>query len=166
MGKVHRRPEELVEIYNYFEAGLPIIEIAQKVGLSYAITTDSIQRLKRYLKGKANTQKRLSSSYSAAVKLIRKQKVLEAKKSVETVEVQSIKGNDDNFSYLRNSFDAFEHALTTFLEIETNSRNQSLKAENKALREENERLLKQVESLRSNNWVDALQEKMLKEDNE
>jgi hypothetical protein len=177
--KSFRTPEQLVRIYSASEAGQDIHDIAAEEGLSYASTFSALNYLRKYLKGKTRTQRRHSQHYQEAARLIRQQERKQPSQGTTEPQRQPpTTPQSDNFTFLKTSFDKFQNAVATFIEVEVNSRYTKLRGENKALNEDNralrkeladlhkeiERLEQQAEEPKTVNWVDSLKDRITKEE--
>jgi hypothetical protein len=165
-------------MYHASEAGTDIHDIAKNEGLPYASTFSALKYLRRYLKGQTRGQRRHSQNYLEAARLIRQQERKQPPRATTAPQrPPQTTPQGDNFTFLRGSYEKFEHALATFIEVELNSRYTSLRDENRVLQEDNKELRKKVGKLeleierleqetqepKTVNWVDTLQGKIGKE---
>jgi hypothetical protein len=175
--KSFRTPDQLVSIYRASQNGRPLKEIAQDEGISYGSVGTALHQLNKYLKGKDRSQGKHSTSYKQAVKVIRRDKRQEPSQATTGAQRQPQTISDgDNFTFLKTSFERFQDAVGTFIEVETNSRyialrdeNTALMVDNKALRKEVAALKEEIEQLkkeepRTIDWIDTLQSKLVKEE--
>jgi hypothetical protein len=136
-----------------------------------------LSQLNKYLKGKDRNQSKRSNNYRQAVRLIRRDKHEDPPGRTTAPHRQpQTTPSGDNFTFLKNSFDKFQHAVSTFIEVETNSRYATLQDENTALKEDNQALRREVAKLqdeidrlkkeepRTIDWIDSLQDKLAKEE--
>jgi hypothetical protein len=159
------------------QGGSTIKEVAQGEGVSYGSVSTALHLLNKYLKGKDRNQSKHSTNYRQAVKVIRRDKRQEPPQANTGAQRQPQTTPDgDNFTFLKASFERFQDAVSTFIEVETNSRYTELRDENRALHEDNKALRKEVAKLQEEierlkreepqtmNWVDTLQNKLTKEE--
>jgi hypothetical protein len=175
--KSFRSPDQLVTIYRLSQDGHNITEIAQQEGLPYASARAALRNITKYLKGKDRNQRKHSTNYKQAVKVIRRDKRQEPSQArIAPHRQPQTTSQGDNFTFLKASFDRFQDAVSTFIEVETNSRYTELRDENRALQEDNKALRKEMAKLQEEierlkreepqtmNWVDTLQNKLTKEE--
>jgi hypothetical protein len=145
--------------------------------MSYGSISTALHLLNKYLKGKDRNQSKHSGNYKQAAKVIRRDKRQEPSEvSTGPHSQPQTTSQGDNFTFLKRSFDKFQDAVATFIEVETNSRYTELRDENRALAEDNKALRKEVAKLQDEierlkreepqtmNWVDTLQGKLAKEE--
>ena len=164
MNRDYRTTDQLLEIYHSFHEGISTRQIADNVGIPIAQVSLALHTLDKYLKGKDKGQRRRSDSYILAAKIIRKEN------RTQEPQITRIAGNEaplpvnQNLASLKDAFDQFQSAVTSFIKNETNTGQMALRLENKALREEVERLTQKIEELRSNNWIEALEDTLKEEE--
>jgi len=174
--KSFRTPDQLISIYRASQIGRPLKEIAQDEGISYGSVGTALHQLNKYLKGKDRNQRKHSYNYREAAKAIRREKRQEPPQdNTEPHNQPQTTSQGDNFTFLKASFDRFQDAVSTFIEVETSSRyatlqdeNTALKLDNKMLRKEVAKLQEEIERLkkeepRTIDWIDVLEEKLTKE---
>jgi hypothetical protein len=150
MPKTYRTTEEIVRIYRLSQSGKTVSEVALELGIPYSGVSSALKHLKKYLTGKAREQDRQSRNYREVVRQLRKEKRTEARQPEHAVQPT------DNLAALKESFSVFQRAITTFIERDVKSRHSALLEENEKLRAQVENLQKDMERLRSNNWIDQL----------
>jgi hypothetical protein len=177
--KSFRSPDQLVSIYRASQENRPHKEIAAEHHISVGSVATALTQLDKYLKGKDRNQNKRSFNYREAAKLIRQGKRKEPlQPTTEPPRQPQTTSQGDNFAFLKNSFEKFQDAVSTFIEVELNSRCTSLHDENTALKEDNKELRKKVTKLQEEierlkndaeepqtlDWIDSLQSKLTKEE--
>ena len=172
-----RTVDQLIQAYSLQQQGMSQREISQKLGIPSSGTVSvSLRTLEKYLNGTARTQSRQWNNYKTAARLIRKQRsssrqgalTPEAPVSPETKRPDvalwpATPPIEDPFAFLRSSFETFQQAVATFIEVEISTRYKALQDEIRVLREENEQFKQKLSEPQSINWIDTLEESLPKE---